>query len=174
MTRKWLIRRKTKQPTNQPTDRPLNQTLSSDSQQLQIVHENHLGKRPVLVNRRNTVLFFYNARPHLARILREKYCILAVLFNTIHYIYSPDFASSDFHFFPFSKKCSGRQKYFSRSSKNFCGKLRELKTNWILHERNQHALRKMTRDDSKYWRIYYWLKSIHCYIIHELITLLKT
>ena len=66
-----------------------NQTLSAYlySQQLQRVHENLQRKRLALVNRRNDVLFYDNARPRFARITQEKHRFKAGLFCFIHHIH---------------------------------------------------------------------------------------
>ena len=61
-------------------------------QQLQHVLKN-LRKYPALVGRRNIVLFHDNARPHSARISLFGWSVLH------HSPYSPDFVSSNFHFF---------------------------------------------------------------------------
>ena len=52
--------------------------------------------------------------------------------------YSPDLVSSDFHLFH-SLVNTLNDKFFKKSGKNICGKFLELKTSWILLERNQQV-----------------------------------
>ena len=67
---------------------------------------------------------------------RKKYWIDADLIYPSHHIHQT-LEPSDFQFFLFSIKCSEWQKILSRKSgENVCWKL-ELKTNWILLERNK-------------------------------------
>ena len=88
-----------------------------------------------------------------------------------HPPYLPDLVPSDFHLFLFSTKYSEWQKLFSRSDENICGKLFQLKINWILLERNQQAIQASwsmaATSDSKYWLIeinsmlnYLWINYI--------------
>ena len=107
------------------------------SQQRQCVHENLLRKCLTLINRRNIVLLYDNAKPHSARITQEKNIKWSVL---PHPPNLPDVAPSDFHLFFFSTKCFKWQKMFSRrSGKNICRKFLEFENSWILLERNQQA-----------------------------------
>ena len=114
-----------------------NQTLNADlySQQLQYVHEN-LRKYPSLINRRN-VLLHDIGRLHWARIMQEK--IMALGWSVwAHPLYSPNLDPSDFHLFHSLENALNDRNLSQDQVKKF-GKLLQLKTSWILLERNQQA-----------------------------------
>ena len=68
----------------------------------------------------------------------------SVLLNPL---YLPDLVPSDFHLFLSLQNSEWENIFSSRSVKNFCGKLLELKTSWILLEGNQQA----TKINGKRW-----------------------
>ena len=90
-----------------------NETVTADLyiQQLQLVHQSLLKKRPALVNRKNVVLLHDNARPHAARVTLEK--VLELGWPVLpHPPYSPDLAPTDYHLF--------RSLQISLMETNFC------------------------------------------------------
>ena len=93
-----------------------NQTLNADlfSQQQQCVYENLQRKRLALINKINIMLLPNNSRPDLAKITQDKKVDLSKSLLSDP-PYSPDVASSDFHFFSFFIKCS--VKKFSQKDK---------------------------------------------------------
>lgn len=77
-----------------------NQTITAEvyAQQLQRLQEALLQKRPALVNRKGVILLHDNARPHVAKLTREK--IQELGWEVLpHPPYSPDIAPSDYHLF---------------------------------------------------------------------------
>lgn len=66
--------------------------------QLSRVYNALLQKRPALVNRKNVILLHDNARPHVAKIVKDK--LLEMGWETLaHPPYSPDLAPSDYYLF---------------------------------------------------------------------------
>jgi histone-lysine N-methyltransferase SETMAR len=79
---------------------PKNSTITAASytQQLVRVHESLAQKHPALVNRKGVVFLHDNARPHVAKLTREK--IKDLGWEVLpHPPYSPDLAPSDYHLF---------------------------------------------------------------------------
>ena len=91
-----------------------------------------LRKCSSFTNKRNFVFLHDNVRPHSARI------IPGVSFTPSTILTRP--CTKWFPSFLLSTKCSECQKFFSsRPAKNIWRKLLELKTYWILFERNQQS-----------------------------------
>lgn len=119
--RQWLGKKQTPVPTAKPEPHekkvmlsvwwnvhgiihfellPENSTITAASyvEQLVRVHESLVKKHPALVNRKGIILLHDNARPHVAKLSRERIKEFGweVL---LHPPYSPDLAPSDFHLF---------------------------------------------------------------------------
>jgi len=78
----------------------IGQTITADiyCQQLDRLHDRLVKLRPSLVNRRGIVLQHDNAKPHTAKITREK--LKKFGWDVLpHPSYSPDIAPSDYHLF---------------------------------------------------------------------------
>ncbi|XP_076052673.1 histone-lysine N-methyltransferase SETMAR-like [Oratosquilla oratoria] len=79
---------------------PTGQMVTGDlySQQLKLVQQAFRQKEPALVNRKGVLFLHDNARPHLARVVRDT--IQQLGWETLCYPpYSPDLAPSDYHLF---------------------------------------------------------------------------
>lgn len=79
---------------------PEGQTVNGElyAQQLTKVHESLVNKWPALVNRSKIIYQHDNARPHVARIVKNK--LSELQWEVIpHPPYSPDLAPSDYHLF---------------------------------------------------------------------------
>jgi len=67
-------------------------------QQIKRLNEKLKTKRPSLVNRKGVILLHDNARPHSAKMTREK--ITDLNYEVLkHPLYSPDLAPSDYYLF---------------------------------------------------------------------------
>lgn len=79
-----------------PTGQTINAEVYSD--QLQILSDAIKEKRPALANRKGVILLHDNARPHTAKMTRQK--IKELGWEVLpHPPYSPDIAPSDYHLF---------------------------------------------------------------------------
>ena len=79
---------------------PTGQTITGDlySQQLERVQQALRQKEPALVNRKGILFLHDNARPHVARVVRDT--IQQLGWETLyHPPYSPDLAATDYHLF---------------------------------------------------------------------------
>lgn len=79
---------------------PNNLTINAEvyASQLQHLQDSLVKKRPALVNRKGVILLHDNARPHVAKMIKEK--IQELSWEVLaHPAYSPDIAPSDYHLF---------------------------------------------------------------------------
>ena len=78
-----------------------NETVTADvyRRQLNTLNDVLLQKRPAIAsNRRKVILLHDNARPHVARIVKDR--LLQLEWEVLpHPAYSPDIAPSDYHLF---------------------------------------------------------------------------
>ena len=123
----------------------MGQTVTGDlySQQLERVQQALQQKEPALVNRKGVLFLHDNARPHVARVVRNT--IQRHDWETLcHPPYSPDLAPSDYHLFhsldnhlrgkSFTNEADLRQEltnfFASKSPEVYCKGIAQLETRW--------------------------------------------
>ena len=124
---------------------PTGQTITGDlcSQQLERVQPVLRQKESALVSRKGVLFFHDNARPHVARVVRDT--IQHLGWETLyHPPYSPDLAPTDYHLFhsldnclrgkSFTNETDLRQAltnfFASKTPEFYCKGIKQLETRW--------------------------------------------